>query len=168
MRHPVLNELICQLQPQPTDHSRAKYGSRFLHAHYFCSYLRTDLNHLPASPRRYPRPVSAEDVRYVELDYLCHNVSSSRSPLVKAERRSLQTAFREFAAFASVRGRLRLMPQWRGICPLPAAPVSGTRPLPNRCSKQGKSSGGCHLKKDRDNPCSLGHRLRRKFADPVH
>src|SRR5260370_27328644 len=86
VRRRQLDERICQLQHQPTDHSRAKYGSPFLHAHHFCSYLRTELNHLPASRRRYPRHVSPEAVRYVELDYLCHNVSSSPSPLVKAER----------------------------------------------------------------------------------
>jgi hypothetical protein len=49
-------------------------------AHRLYSYLRARLNHLTASHRRYPLQVSPAAVRYVELDYLCHNVSSSLSP----------------------------------------------------------------------------------------
>src|SRR5579864_1901055 len=74
---PLLDEQIGICQLQPTDHSRAKYGSPFLNAGHFCWYPRTELNHLPASHRRYPCHLSREAVRYVELDYLCHNVSSS-------------------------------------------------------------------------------------------
>ena len=49
-------------------------------AHRPCSYSRAKLNHLTASHRRYPLHVSPEAVRYVELNHLCHNVSSSLSP----------------------------------------------------------------------------------------
>src|ERR1700739_390325 len=88
---PLLGEQIAICQLQPTDDSRAKYGSPFLNAGHFCWYPRTELNHLPASRRRYPRHLSREAVRYVELDYLDH--MSAPAPARRSKPREVWGSF---------------------------------------------------------------------------